>query len=915
MTIPKGMFFAEKEAEGYGEYLDWLSSNRLYPATRSAAWFVVGLNSFFLLLDPWVYPDRFAAFAAIRLSWSASMLCVVAMLGRFDPLLCARAGCVISGLFLIGLSAAGGGVTSPYWPAIMVLFLGMPVLMPLTAANAAGVVAVLTLAFAALPLVTGETVESRSYSVPVFFVLAAAIECVVSASVLDRMRFSDFSSRIEVEKARDHLKEMDRAKSRFTANIHHELRTPLTLILSPLAALQGGDYGNVPSQVTSVLGTMEVNARRLHKLINNLLDLAKLESQEFTIVRRPLVLRELVDEIVGGASSLAERKQVGLRISGFYSMPALNADRDALDKIIVNLLANALKFTDEGGDIEIWGAKAENGWTRLEVRDSGIGIPEEQLGRIFDRFAQVDGSNTRRYEGTGIGLSLVAELVELHDGRIWAESRGLGQGATMIIELPAGTPDDRDMAGEEVLTLGEGNSVSLGSSIAAVEAELGLDAGSESDRDSQVELERTVDRWSRKKEGVGVEADDALADAPEILIAEDNPDMRKLLSFLLGREFRVRVTENGREALHSLREFHPSAVVTDVMMPEMSGTELCRAIKEDADTQNIPVILVTSKAEHEMKIEGLELGADDYVTKPFHPRELLARVRSVVRVRSLQQELEQKNVSLENAVEELRNAQTRLVQQERLAAVGEVAAGVAHEVNNPVNFSLNAVRELKRCVAEIQDAAAAMQDLDLACNGLENEKISHLREKLSGIEAFDTASTIGELAEIVSEGLERTGALVGELQNFAAPDRGPRCSVNLGEGIRSTAALLRPTLEDLGAHLVWGSPSALNQVFLNIMKNAAEAMPSSGGDLNVNVEKAGDGSEVVIRFEDTGPGIDPEHIGRVFEPFFSTKAPGHGTGLGLSVSHQIIEDHGGSLTVESLAGAGSVFEVRLPASG
>jgi DNA-binding response OmpR family regulator len=184
---------------------------------------------------------------------------------------------------------------------------------------------------------------------------------------------------------------------------------------------------------------------------------------------------------------------------------------------------------------------------------------------------------------------------------------------------------------------------------------------------------------------------------PEVLVVEDNIDMRRLLHHLVGQEFRVRLARDGREGLAAVRERAPDLVLTDVMMPEMSGTELCAAIKSDPALASVPVVLVTSKAEREMKIQGLEYGADDYVTKPFHPRELLARVRSLVRLRQAQQQLAERNALLESTneelqttMDELKEAGAQLVHAERLAAVGELAAGVAHEINNPVNFAMNA---------------------------------------------------------------------------------------------------------------------------------------------------------------------------------------------------------------------------------
>jgi signal transduction histidine kinase len=922
MTIPGAMIFRAAGIKGYPLYYEWLVGERLRPAVRVASLFVVGLNSFFLLLDAWVYPEKLMLFAALRLSWIATMLGVFFSVKILDPLWCTRIACLVTGFFLIALSGVGGGVASPYWPALMILFLGMPVLMPLTATHSAGIVSVLTVAFALLPIMMGEPIDGRSYAVPVFFVVSAAIECVMSAAVLDGMRFSDFESRIQVEEARDHLREMDKAKTRFTANIHHELRTPLTMILSPLAALRSGEYGELPNLIGSAIATMEVNGRRLHKLINNLLDLAKLESQQFTIQRRPMSLKQLVEDVVTGITPMADRKHVLIRVDGFDNLGPLFADVDAIDKVLVNLVGNALKFTDEGGEITIWAGPAPGGGSRLEMRDSGIGIPKEQLGRIFDRFAQIDGSSTRRYEGTGIGLSLASELIEMHSGRIWAESPGLGFGTTICFELPQGSDDSRDQLDPMLVDTQKTDLPLDGCSTrthALSDAEIDS-ADPASDR--AIEIERTVDRWlENSSDDEPIQVAHPIS-VPEILVAEDNPDMRRLLQFLLSKKYRVRVAKNGREALEFLRTSHPHVVVSDVMMPEMSGTELCAAIKQDPTTQHIPVILVTSKAESEMKIEGLELGADDYITKPFHPRELLARVSALARVRLLQEELESQNKELEIALQELKETQMKLVRNERLAAVGEMAAGVAHEVNNPVNFALNAVRVLQSEVEGICEAVNIIGEGSLARAGRSPNAMNEIQGRVEEIDIEETASTIKELAGIVADGLERTHRLVSELHNFSGSNRCGDEDIDLCEGIRSTVALLRPTLSSLGVEItvntprdlptVRGDAGALNQVLMNIIKNAGEAAADGRGE--IRIDATAESRDVVIRIVDNGPGIDDQSLSRVFEPFFSTKAAGKGTGLGLPISRQIAEECGGSLSVESEVGTGTTIALRLPRS-
>jgi C4-dicarboxylate-specific signal transduction histidine kinase len=322
----------------------------------------------------------------------------------------------------------------------------------------------------------------------------------------------------------------------------------------------------------------------------------------------------------------------------------------------------------------------------------------------------------------------------------------------------------------------------------------------------------------------------------------------------------------------------------DVMMPEMSGTELCRALKSDAATQAIPVMLVTSKAEREMKIEGLELGADDYVTKPFHPRELLARVRSLVRLRRLQSELairnallESTNVELESTLAELKEAGVALVQTERLAAVGELAAGVAHEVN-PINFAANALKTLRSYGHDIRRVTGRFAELAWSDPAKLPAQAREL-ERLENEVGFDElVGSLGELVDIVTEGLERTHRLVADLRDFASPGAGRRGEVDLRRGLDSTLQLVRHALREARVEVrveiegdlpvLRGDARAINQVFLNLLKNAAEALEDRGGV--VTVSAVVDGAWVVVRVRDDGPGVAPEQHAAL-RPFYSTK--------------------------------------------
>jgi len=387
------------------------------------------------------------------------------------------------------------------------------------------------------------------------------------------------------------------------------------------------------------------------------------------------------------------------------------------------------------------------------------------------------------------------------------------------------------------------------------------------------------------------------------------------LAFLLGREFRVRLAENGRRGLEAVRERAPDLVLSDVMMPEMSGLELCAALKEDETTRAIPLVLLTSKAQREQRIEGLELGADDYVLKPFHPREILARVRSLVKLR-------RSRVELEQTLEALQETTAQLVHSERLAAVGEMAAGLVHEVNNPVNFAMNAARAMRATVDDVRRVAEEMDAVEI------DKGSDELRRRLEALEALrdrlqfdESAATLTELADIVTDGLDRVATLVGELRDFARPGERERGPVDIARCLHTTLHLMGHTLTRNGVEIyselpptlpqVEGDARALNQVFLNVLKNAAEAIQGNGGSIWIRAS-ADSGDVVTVTILDDGPGVPTAVREKLFQPFFTTKGE-RGTGLGLSVSRRIVEQqHGGLFELHSEPGEGTRVQLTLP---
>ncbi len=400
-------------------------------------------------------------------------------------------------------------------------------------------------------------------------------------------------SRFEADK----LHEVDEIKTRFFTNISHEFRTPLTLILGPVKQIAEKAQDE---RTREELGMVHRNANKLLRLVNQLLDIAKLESGNTNLEAAPANIVKLVRAWVLSFSSHAERKEITLNFSAAEDEIVAYVDKDKMEKIVINLLSNAFKFTPEGGRIDVNVGTSER-CVNISVGDSGIGIRADRLQRIFDRYYQAGGSHYGEQEGTGIGLSLTKELVELHKGRIEVESEE-GKGTTFVVSIPLGkehlTPEDlceaRDIPGEAVHPSTEPEPMS---------------------------------KAEKEKSGKQVATHEG---KPAVLVVEDNADVRYYVKENLVDEYDVHEAVDGEDGWNKSAECIPDVIVSDVMMPKMDGFALCRKLKTDERTSHIPVILLTARATSLDKIEGFETGADDYIMKPFEPVELKARIKNLI---------------------------------------------------------------------------------------------------------------------------------------------------------------------------------------------------------------------------------------------------------------------------------------------
>ena len=419
------------------------------------------------------------------------------------------------------------------------------------------------------------------------------------------------SFRSEQRRAED-LAELDRAKTTFFSNISHEFRTPLTLILDPVAELLGPN-GTADAQARRELDVVWRNGLRLTKLVNTLLDFSRIEAGRAQAHYEPVDLAAYTAELASIFRSAVER--AGLQFS--VDCPAIDepvwVDHDMWEKVVLNLLSNALKYTFDGSISVSVGRVGDS--AVVTVADTGIGVPEAEMTRLFERFHRIESARARSNEGSGIGLALVKELVTLHGGAIKAKSTE-GSGTAFTIHLPFGTDH---LPADAVAPVATGRAASGSVAEPFVQEALRWMPGEpEHDpADSAMGIEGVVGQAA---------VQGAVA---RVLVADDNTDMREYLARLLGTAgYQVHAVHDGQEALESIRADIPDLVVSDVMMPRVDGLELVAALRADPRTAAVPVLLLSARAGQEASIEGLEAGADDYLVKPLAAAELLARVRA-----------------------------------------------------------------------------------------------------------------------------------------------------------------------------------------------------------------------------------------------------------------------------------------------
>jgi signal transduction histidine kinase/class 3 adenylate cyclase len=511
---------------------------------------------------------------------------------------------LIGNLCIAHMTVVLGGFTAQYYNGLNLVFLAAAVIVPVSwRSHLAAQGSTLAYYYGANFFRPTTAADLNAAIENSFFLLWTCVALLFSVYLYERLQRAEFGARVSERRARQELEasnrkllELDRLKSEFFANVSHELRTPLTLSLGAFKTLLKLSPG---LECQQLIQSGMRNTSRLLFLINELLDLAKYDSGRAELRKRSIDLAMLIRSVAANFES-SQKSRVHLK--GMSQSIAAEVDPGQMKKVLYNLLSNAFKFSDSD-EGQVWirlGNKEDV--VELEIEDNGIGIPRDQLDRIFDRFTQVEGSATRRYEGSGIGLALVKEIVTQHGGRITVESES-GHGSVFTIVLPRGHTTPGDIAVLE-------------------EDETQIPVFPESGQ-----------------EPVGEIISPASDHHPLLIVADDNVDMRRYLERVLSRQYRIVLAKDGAEALVQARTLRPDLILTDVMMPRMSGPDLLKAVREDRALCSTPVIFITARAGTEARIESLDAGADDYLAKPFDENELLARVDNLIRARNQQREL------------------------------------------------------------------------------------------------------------------------------------------------------------------------------------------------------------------------------------------------------------------------------------
>jgi signal transduction histidine kinase len=691
-------------------------------------------------------------------------------------------------------------------------------------------------------------------------------------------RESDLTAVLEeLSSAYAKLQNLDEVKTEVFANVSHELRTPLTLILGPVQDLQQSSTLG-PEQRTS-LAVIERNAQLLLGHVNDLLELSRADAVGVELDCKPTDVQSLFQALTASfrplADSLGIAYQVELRLSSQWCL----VDPQKLERIAMNLLANAFKFTPGGGRVTLSAelcaepeAAAARALLVLSVEDSGPGIRAEDRERVFERFRQLDGKPNRAFSGTGLGLSIVREFVTASAGSVQVEDSSLG-GARFVVRLPCGLAETPP----------------------------------EAPRDSFPVSVTSAEMQALRPRPTPSSDPDELVDLPLVLVVEDNPDMNRFVCSSLSDEFRVASAFDGKQALQRLENLMPDLIVTDFMMPHMSGDEFVHVLRSKEEMDDIPVLVLTARDDVDVRVQMLSAGVQDWLTKPFTVRELVARAHNLVSARRARSILRAELATREFDVGEL--AEQLAERKRRLESLLESLSDALEHAEIASRFKTSLLRLVSH---ELRTPLGALQ---LQLERLSGEHRGPLNEAQQQL-IVRMRRSLARLTDMIQSLLEYARIESGRLELFVE-------SFDLRELAQSVVDDFAPQAESKGLGL-WlectpGSAEfesdarLVRLVLVNLVANALKF--TEQGQVVLSVEVGADAC--ALRVQDSGPGIEPSQRTAVFEPFFQGEPAGHrqytqGAGLGLSLVREMLHALGGSIELSSELGVGSTFRISVP---
>jgi len=647
---------------------------------------------FFSFLDYFLYRDHFKTFLILRIVSTIPFLIVFLRINKSEFMKKHVLGLTAFLTLEIGFTISlmihmTGGYESPYYAGlVMVVFVLCLVLaLPLKWTI---VISILIYGSYIIPiLIRGDIVDRSIFFNNNFFLIGMVMFAVFGARMKEYYQFNEFKSRYDIQKANEELKKLDELKSQFFANISHEVRTPLTSILAPIQTISQGDAGDLTNEQMSLIEQVYRNSLRLLDMINQMLDFSKIDAGQMKIILEELDLTEIVKDMVAIFKEVAERKGIKLRYIKKSEIPMVFIDRTKFERILTNLVRNAIKFTKDGS--VLIRLKSEKNWIILEVVDTGIGIPADHLPHIFERFRQVDASTTRKFEGTGLGLTIVKESVDLMKGKVSVDSE-LGKGTTFRVEFPMNL---QDVLTDATIERRAGQDRRKDE-----EAFKGIDRRGKDRRLGDLARISVSDLGRIDKPISEEELDKAEIkmppDANLVVLVEDNTDLRMYMSKMLIKfGHKVITAADGLEGWDKVQKIIPDIIISDVMMPRMDGYELIKHVRAEQATMHIPVMLITAKPELDSKIKGLETGADDYLYKPINIRELDARIRNLITLRKFQHAVAEAE-ALNARVEELTMGFAQSLETRDHETAGhsrdvlELGTLIAEELNIPIDHKL-----------------------------------------------------------------------------------------------------------------------------------------------------------------------------------------------------------------------------------